>query len=518
LDYRGRDAIYYVPDESAAKKLNIRLENLIASSEYLAARINATSEAKRVGMATLHIEGSRGVSAGRSTPAAIIVLDEYDIFDPANAEEIAKRLTGAKNGLEICASTPSLPGCGIDGLVERFSEQLEVFKAPCPHCFERITLDYETCFHREGEYENDPKCEQSYIKCSSCGEQINADDKRIMLSVGSWQLADATKDRRAETRVLTGLNHLYSATVTEEALARASLKTGEAAVREFHNSNLGKTYVEAKGEITRQVLESSLSTKFSMRSPNYPRSIDPTQPPRFLTIDQGRPHSAVVCEFHSTVRKPWHSTYTDGYRCKVLHVEKVSEKSRLDSIARDWQIWGIVMDIDPDDTLPGYLMFGRDRFANSHGFVVGARALDSWNTFEGLETPGVEADEPLPPLAYITFHRSHYYARAIDRVNSGYLTLPQDCPTQFAEELTASVKTHRLDPTGNQRLYVAKKSGKPNDYLSCLQLSEIALELHLRRKIGLREYARPKDLEIASLASISICCSLKLVIVSLVLF
>jgi hypothetical protein len=485
VDYCGRTAIFYMPDEAATKKLNIRLENLIEGSPYLSARIVQTSEAKRIGMATLHLEGSRGFSAGRSQSSDVIVLDEFDLFDPANAEEIGRRLTGSKRGLEICASTPRYPGCGIDGLVERFQAQREAFKATCPFCYETIQLDYPDAFERFGEYENDPACADSYIKCPKCHERIDPETKTEMLADGKWELVDP-KQQRGNVRVFQGLNHLYSNSVTAEDLARASLRFGEAATREFHNSNLGKPYVEARGQILLKTLVNSISPKYSMAQHELFPSIKLDDPPRLLLVDQGRPASVVVAEYRIGKREDWHSSNLDRFVCRVLWAEKVDQhrKIRLDEIAYNFSVWSCCVDADPDETLPGFLLHSPQRHLHSAGYVVAIRSLDQWTTPEGIETPGVPKGDSLPRLSLVNVHRTQYYAAAIRRANAGNVILPSDISNQFIDELQNMILTHRPDPTGSPRLYAKARDGKPHDYLSCLQLGEVGLQLLNEHRIG----------------------------------
>jgi hypothetical protein len=482
LDYRGRDSLVYVPDESAARKLNLRLQNLIDSSDYLKGRVDATSETKSVGMATLYIEGARGITARRSTPAAVIFIDEFDLIAPEHAEEITRRLTGAKHGLELCVSTPSTPGCGIDALVERYQAQREHFVSECPYCLSQITLDYPSAFHREGEFENDPLCNKSYVQCPKCESKLDPATKQLMLADGRWELVDPTQVR-TNTRVFQGLNHLYSSVVTAEDFARASLRTGEAAVKEFNNSNLGRTYVEARGQIYLATLLKAISPNYSMGDAK-PSLVNLDGPPRLLLIDQGRPHSAVVVEYRVGKREDWHSSHLDRYQCRVLWAEKVYEKIRLDELAFGFGVWSCIIDADPDNTLPGFLLHNPNRHLHSHGYVVAARALDNWNTPSGIETPEIGKDDTLPRLAFVNIHRTQYYAAAIRRTLAGNLVLPSDISNGFIEECQNVILTHIPDPTGSPRLYARARDGKPHDFLSCLQLGEVGLELLSKNRIG----------------------------------
>lgn len=481
VDYNGKTAIYYMPDEPATKKLNIRLENLIEGSEYLAERIDQTNEAKRIGLATLHLEGSKGNSAGRSQPADVIVMDEYDIFDPANAEEIAKRITGSKNGLLIAASTPSFPGVGIDAQIINHAEQVENYNAACPHCSETVVLTYPEAFHREGEYETDPACDKSYVKCPKCNTRLTPDDKAAMLRDGEWALVNPAAERNG-VRVLSGLNHLYSSTVPEGEFARASLKTGDEAVAEFHRSNLGKPYIHERGQVTLRTLLNSVSPKYSMANAMFKKAIELDKPPRFLCLDQGRPHTAIVVEMHRTPKQDWHNSYLDSFKFKVLWLEKPDTKQRIMEIAYEWQCWSAVLDIDPDPDLPKHLLHGPDKHFYYGGYIAATRAIE---VMANPHKPIDELTEEGSRLLIANIDRSLYYARAIDRINNGNILLPADTPQRFLAEMQGAVKTHRVDQHGQVKLYVMRKDpNRPMDTLSAFQLAEVALELWCENKIG----------------------------------
>jgi hypothetical protein len=491
LDYCGLDCCYYISDDDSVKRLGIRLTNLIDASPYLAARIDQTSEAKQIGQATLHILNVHSKSSGRSTPASVTVKDEYDIMREEDTAEVDKRTAASKHPVEIVLSSPGYPGMGISGLTERWEAQKEIYAVDCPRCRESIgALTFPECFHRVGEYESDPRTAESYCKCSKCGERLD-ENKAPMVAGGRWQLANPEAQRIKNVRVFTGVNHLYSSTITSEAFAVSSLKVGEASVRSFHNDSLGLPWIEERGQVSFKALINSLSARHSMAAPKLPNGFQLSEAPRFMTVDQGRPHSAVVFSVHRRPRSPDDSNYLQCFVLKVLWAEKVHDKQRLDEISRMFGVHSAVVDADPDDTLPGYLLFGRERWLHHGCYVVAARALDRWDTAQGHD---VKPDQDLESLSLVHFNRTQYYCRAIDRANGGGLSLPSDCPDQFISEMQNLVKTYTLDPNGQPRLYAKPKgNGKPHDYLTAMQLAELCLELHVQRKIGVRR-AQPETI------------------------
>lgn len=150
-DAHGRSAIYYFPtDEEVAKMVQERVDPVINASPPLRSRVYddrhgharkvARVHQKRIGQGWWHAKGAKSPLSRQATPADIVCLDEFSLFDSSWLDEIYKRLNASDYKRIRKISRPTTVGDLIEEAYEE-SDQRSWF-VQCGHCGNRQDLDW----------------------------------------------------------------------------------------------------------------------------------------------------------------------------------------------------------------------------------------------------------------------------------------------------------------------------------------------------------------------------------------
>jgi hypothetical protein len=260
-DRLKKNVLYCFP---ASAQLNdfvqARLEPVFMHSEYLS-RITGVLSAdekrsknldedkkiqkvglKQIGQAFLYLRGSQNQQQIISIDADAVILDERDRFIQEHVPYIDKRTLHSTLKWRREASTPTLPGIGINkGFLE--SDQ-RVWKLTCTNCSLEQELDF--FFNID--------IEKKITICKKCKKPIDR------LKMGRW-VALAPENKEIHGYKISGIyNPRYSMVNLVDQFAKAQI-SGFSAMQQFYNQVLGIPY-EAEGKTL-------LSTEMDSCRQNY---------------------------------------------------------------------------------------------------------------------------------------------------------------------------------------------------------------------------------------------------------
>ena len=140
----GFSTIYTLPTADMATKFSkTRIDPVIESSEDLAFAVDANTdntEMKRLGDSFIYFKGTFGAKAAISTPADLLVHDEFDFSDLSVLTTYQSRLTHSSHKLQRNFSTPTLPGFGISEKFANSKRKWQMVK--CDHCAHSFLPNY----------------------------------------------------------------------------------------------------------------------------------------------------------------------------------------------------------------------------------------------------------------------------------------------------------------------------------------------------------------------------------------
>lgn len=256
-----RTVLYVLPTVDLAKRASKRkIAPIIRASPLLSALVRPSRE-RDAGNTTLLKEfpGGALIFAGansgaglRSTSAAVVVMDELDVFpesipdegDPVELAERASRTFPRRKHFYV--STPTIAGRSrIESLFEQ-SDGRRYF-VPCPHCGTMQTLvwqDRKTGRHGV-QWEGEPPNLKVWYECESCKQRIDEGKKGWMLERGEWR---ALRPHLSDTFRGYDLSALYSPPGTftwKDAVEKwVQCKGKVELLRAFVNQVLGETWEE----------------------------------------------------------------------------------------------------------------------------------------------------------------------------------------------------------------------------------------------------------------------------------
>jgi len=436
LDRLKRDVLYILPTMGNASDFSkARFATALKLSPYLKDLFVDTNTVglKSTGANVLYIRGSRGDSNLKSVPASELVLDELDEMDAHAIALALERLSGQIEKHILAISTPTVPKKGIHKLFLTSTQEHFVF--PCPHCSRWTELVWPECVEIIGESVNDPRCDESFLKCKECKHKLDQEAKPEFLAGGVWRPTELQASAE-ESRGFC-INQLYSSTVTPGELVIAYHRGlgDEAMATEFHCSKLGVPFIGEGAQVTDEMIEACVKS----------HSINDKRPriggDRLVTmgVDQGKTGYVSVVEWLFD-RQPG-SDINAAAIGKLLWFGKFAgeEWSYLDELMREWQVLACVVDADP---------FTNDarRFAKKfRGYVW----LTRYRRGQTAKEIALSEEETGAPFA--TVDRTNWLSCTLGRFKSNppRILLPRDISFEYREHIKSLVRTYKKDDTGN---------------------------------------------------------------------
>ncbi len=242
-DQLGKVSLYTFPTQTHLQDFaQARLDPVIANSDYLRTRVEANKDTrekslmkiglKRIGHGFLYMRGSQNEKQITTIDADIVFLDERDRFDQHNVPFIDKRLLASTLKWRREASTPTIPGKGINkAFIE--SDQ-RIWQLECKKCGLWQELD----FFKSIDFE------RQVVRCTKCGEEMNR------LAMGRWHVT--YPGRAVHGYKISGL---FNPNTTVSSLLekyRQAQLNGFSDLQQFFNQDLGLPY-----EVTGQSVQLS---------------------------------------------------------------------------------------------------------------------------------------------------------------------------------------------------------------------------------------------------------------------
>jgi hypothetical protein len=458
VDVLKKDVLYVLPTSiNAGDFSKARFSTALLHSPYLKGIFTDTNTVglKQAGGVNLYIRGSRGDSNLKSIPVSTLILDEVDEMDQKQIWLALERLSGHMEKWVWSISTPTIPKYGIHKLFLQGTQEHWTFK--CPHCNRWSELIWPDSVEIIGEHVNDPKCKDSYLKCIECKHKLEQKEKPVYLASGAWHATATECDQNHRSFYV---NQLYSYTVSPGDIVVAYHRGlgDEAAASEFQNSKLGQPYMGEGAQVTDSDIDSCLR--------NHTKQDDRPKVGghRLITmgIDQGKWNYVVIMEWLVSEMGADLNVIAQG---KLLWEGKFlgGEYDQLDSLMREWQVMGCVIDADPNVNdarrfarrFPGYISLCRYRRGVS-----------------GKEI-SLSEDELGTPIA--TVDRTGWLDATLGRFKTKRIVLPRDISHEYREHIKSLVRTYEKDETGNPK---ARYIETGPDHLAHAQTyAEIALPL-----------------------------------------
>jgi len=195
---KGANILYVMPTgKMAEKNSTVRIKPIIDSCPALnyGRGTTQTTLLRQVGSSFVHLGGTQDSTGGAiSTPAEAVILDEYDFMNMKIAGQYESRIRHATEfnipgtedtmrGVLYRFSTPTLPGYGVDGLLQSSNGMRYMVKCgrcgtrQAPNFFDDVVIPG---FDRplsefRGHYVGTPGVDISsaYLKCQKCGKKLH---------------------------------------------------------------------------------------------------------------------------------------------------------------------------------------------------------------------------------------------------------------------------------------------------------------------------------------------------------
>lgn len=460
LDQLKRDVLYVLPTSLTASDFSkARFSIALKHSPYLASIFTDTNTVglKQAGTANLYIRGSRGDSNLVSIPVSELILDEVDRMDQKQVWLALERLSGNLRKSVWGISTPTIPNFGIHKLFMTGTQEHYCFR--CPACSRLTELVWPDCIEIIGETVNDPRCQESFLKCKECKNKLHQEDKPNFLRAdkATWQVM--APNNNPDVRSFS-INQLYSFTITAGEIVVAYHRGlgDEAANKEFHNSKIGVPFIGDGAQITDDMIEQCIGNHTTNDA--RPRSGGE----RLITmgVDQGKTCYFTVCEWFIDKLS---RDVNVAAMCKVRAFGKFfdNEWSRLDELMREWQVLACVIDADPETN-------DARRFAKKYAPYV---YLCRYRRGKTAKEISISEEDTGAPIA--TVDRTNWLSATLGRFPSKRIILPRDVTLEYREMMKSLVRTYEKDDSGNPvATYV---DVAPDHFAHSLNYAEIGLPL-----------------------------------------
>jgi len=244
-DQKSCNSLYCFPTSAQLQDfVQARLNPVLAASDYLRGRTDKTNfekkveklGLKRIGKGHVYFRGSQNAKQITSVDADAVYLDERDRFNEDNVPYIEKRTLASALKWRREASTPTLPGFGID--VSYDNSDQRVWQIQCPRCGLWQELDFFV----------NVDFKKYRVRCSHCRKAL----KR--LGPGKWVITNKKMSDVCHGYKVSGL-HNPNTTIREmvKRFKRAK-STGFSALQQFYNQDLGIPFESEGQQLTAEEL------------------------------------------------------------------------------------------------------------------------------------------------------------------------------------------------------------------------------------------------------------------------
>jgi len=311
-DQFKENALYLFPNTGDVSDLvQERIDEPINASSYLSvvsgrAKRIAGKQADKVGLKRMskgfiYFRGSNKATQIISVSADALFIDELDRMNQDNVPFFNKRLKHSKRKWLRWASTPTIPGIGID---EKFQESDQHHcHVKCNDCDTWQVLDFE----------NNIDQEKLQLVCKECRKEIVP-----------WEMDMKWIPKNPESEIRGyHITQLYSPMLDVKELVKESLKTDEFNKMQFYNQSLGLAYEPKGAKITDADIQACIR--------DYLIPFKEQKEPVFMGVDVGR-------VLHYVIRT----------KKRVIEIGEVADFEDLDKKMKEYNIRKVVFDALPE--------------------------------------------------------------------------------------------------------------------------------------------------------------------------
>ena len=256
IDQNPRRTMVAFPSDALARNfVKSRWEKILENCEALNSRKpidsdDMTNFSQMFDSCQVFFTGVGSASKVSSEPVALLIEDEIDKFPLATEREsdarslAEERVKSYTSKLIVRSSTPTTEAGNISQSFA-LSDQRYYF-IPCPHCKEKITLDFKnvrwyTKENPEDDWNIELVASTAVYVCPKCNKPISENAKRSAIRKGEWR---ATNPNAEPFHRGYHLNSLYSPTLTTADVAVQWVKSKEETdkLQNFINSWLAEAW------------------------------------------------------------------------------------------------------------------------------------------------------------------------------------------------------------------------------------------------------------------------------------
>jgi hypothetical protein len=462
LDIYGEDVLYLLPNSKPdASDFSVgRFEPALQASEHIAAMFSDTKNIgmKKAGSAILYIRGSRSDSQLKSIPTGRIIYDEYDEMPETTRALAQERASGQTQRQELLISTPTIPDWGINA--EFLASDQKHFFFKCPRCgqWEELTWsekDEESSIVIVGERFNDPRVDESHLRCKKTKLILPHETKKEWLATAIWV-------KQFEDSSISGyhINQLYSTVANSgpASFAKSKLRGDitPAYKQEFYKSKLGLPYVETGARVTDSEL--TYATRPYTQLTHWQGRLTT------MGVDVGTRLHFEICDY-TLEENALHIAAGDintAANARMLRTGSVKDFEELDQLMAAYHITHCVIDAHPEKRKAM-------EFAQRH---IGRVSLCYYIT-------GLSSTNPVvfqPEYFAVKVDRTSWLDQSLGRFRNGSKVIPQDVGDEYKAHMKALVRRYNIANNGDiSSSYVCAAS---TDHLAhAANYCEIALYL-----------------------------------------
>lgn len=452
IDVESTDVLYVLPAKTpdASDFSSGRFDAALELSSHLSLLFSHVKNVghKRAGSVNFYIRGAKSKSGLKSIPVGFLALDEIDEFSDRAIPLAKERQSGQMKKEAWAISTPTIENKGIDALYQLSTQ--EHFFFICPSCSKLTELIYPDCIEITADQLNDPRLNDTYLKCKECKNKLSHETKTTWLQTGRWIPGYTNRDSRGFY-----INQLYSATVTPKALAEAALLAANnpADEQEFYNSKLGLEHMVDGAKINDAMLDACTGDYISGEYKVGTKLIT-------MGVDVGTWLHTEVCEW--TLPANIIADLNIESFCKVIECKKYQHFHELDGLMYKYRINFCVIDAHPERRKAFEFA---SRFWGHVKMCFYARGIQGKQITVNKEPNG----EPT-----ISVDRTSWLDLSLGRFRNSQIRIPKDTSEEYRKNVKALVRMYEKDIDGNVTSKYVK--GNENDHFAhARNYAEIAL-------------------------------------------
>jgi hypothetical protein len=452
IDIENTDVLYVLPTKmpDASVFSSARFDSALELSPHLNSLFSSVKNVdhKKAGAVNLYVRGSNSRSALKSIPVGVIIFDEVDEMNQENIPLAEARTDFQESPIVWKISTPTVPNLKIN-LAFNSSTQ-EHFFFDCPRCGRKEELIFPDNIVITAEDKDDSRIKDTYLQCSKTKLELPHETKREWLHIDntSWVPESTDFDARG-----FHINQLYSIVRHPSTIAKSYLKglSDKVSEQEFYNSRLGLPHLVEGAQININQIEQLITPRRKADAP--PENVIVT-----MGVDQGSWLHYEIDAWHIKSLGP---DLNMSAECQMLTEGKCKHFHELDTLMKQWQVRGCVIDAQPERRLAYEFAVRFWGFVRMCFYAQGQK---------GKRISMGNEDEHT-----MTVDRTSWLDTALNRFHTRTIDLPQDVSKEYKEHIQNIVRHYKRNNAGDP---VAEYVHKGDDHFAHARCySELALPL-----------------------------------------